>query len=52
MQGDDRHQILIVFLSLKVSVVLEPRGDTGAPDKGHDKHLIVGPLPCVRKMSK
>jgi hypothetical protein len=40
---DDRDQNCNCFLSLKVSVVLEPRGDTGAPDTGHDKHLIVAP---------
>ena len=37
-------EILIVFYFTKVSVVLEPRGDTGAPDTGHDKHLMLAPL--------
>jgi hypothetical protein len=48
MQGDYRDRNSNCFLFSKVSVVLEPRGDTGAPDTGHSKHLIVGPPTPLR----
>ena len=41
-------EILIVFYFIKVSVVLEPKGDTGAPDTGHGKDLIVSPPTPLR----